>query len=60
MNGNKDVVPDLEGQVSINDFLAPSPAIVPVTVREPTDEEVAWFLSTEPVDKGQNPPSASA
>lgn len=56
MNENKDVVPDLESQISIIDFLSSSPAKVPVTAREPADEELARFLSTDPVDKNQNPP----
>ncbi|WP_426006371.1 hypothetical protein ACPFL9_05925 [Paenarthrobacter sp. NyZ202] len=38
-------IPELEGQTSINDFLAPTPAITPVELREPTDSELAAFLS---------------
>lgn len=34
----------LDGQTSINDYLSPVPAILPVEVREPTDAELATFL----------------
>ncbi|MGJ3189640.1 hypothetical protein [Paenarthrobacter sp. FR1] len=37
-------IPHLEGQMSINDFLPPSPAITPVEIREPTDLELAAFF----------------
>ncbi|MEV7605134.1 hypothetical protein AB0N65_06820 [Paenarthrobacter sp. NPDC089322] len=38
---------ELEGQTSINDFLPATPAIIPVELREPTDLELAAFLSTQ-------------
>ncbi len=37
----------LTGQTSINDYVAPTPAIIPVELREPTDVELATFLATE-------------
>lgn len=37
----------LEGQTSINDYLAPTPAIIPVELREPNDVELATFLAGE-------------
>lgn len=37
----------LDGQTSINDYLPPTPAIIPVELREPTDAELADFLSSE-------------
>jgi hypothetical protein len=37
----------LDGQTSINDYLAPIPAINPVELREPTDVELATFLTAE-------------
>jgi hypothetical protein len=37
----------LDGQTSINDYLSPIPAITPVEIREPTDGELAIFLSAE-------------
>jgi hypothetical protein len=37
----------LDGQTSINDYLAPIPAIIPVELREPTDVELATFLTAE-------------
>ncbi|MET3937171.1 hypothetical protein [Arthrobacter sp. OAP107] len=44
-NDWSDLVPELDGQTSINDYLSPTAAIVPVEVRPPTDEELAVFLS---------------
>lgn len=41
--------PQLEGQTSINDYLSPTPAIVPVELREPTDVELATFLAAESI-----------
>lgn len=37
----------LDGQTSINDYLTPIPAIIPVELREPTDAELANFLTAE-------------
>jgi hypothetical protein len=37
----------LDGQTSINDYLIPTPAIIPVELREPTDVELATFLTAE-------------
>lgn len=37
----------LEGQTSINDYIAPTPAIIPVELRQPTDVELATFLTGE-------------
>lgn len=37
----------LNGQTSINDYLTPTPAIIPVELREPTDVELATFLTAE-------------
>lgn len=54
MNENHELSPHLEGQVSINDFLPSSPAVVPVAVREPTDEELVKFLSNESSVKRKN------
>lgn len=44
-NDWSELVPELDGQTSINDYLSPTAAIVPVAVRAPTDEELAAFLS---------------
>ncbi|MHC8609775.1 hypothetical protein ACW4FP_19215 (plasmid) [Paenarthrobacter ureafaciens] len=44
-NDGTESVPQLDGQTSINDYLSPTAAIVPVEVRPPTDEELAVFLS---------------
>lgn len=38
---------ELDGQTSINDYLAQIPAITPVELREPADEELANFLAAE-------------
>ena len=38
---------ELDGQTSINDYLTPAPAITPVELREPTDAELAAFLTAE-------------
>lgn len=37
----------LDGQTSINDHLSPTPATIPVELREPTDAELASFLAAE-------------
>lgn len=37
--------PVFDGQTSISDHLAPTPATTPVEVRAPTDIELAAFLS---------------
>lgn len=37
----------LDGQTSINDYLKPIPAIIPVELREPTDLELASFLAAQ-------------
>ncbi|MDQ0757295.1 hypothetical protein [Arthrobacter sp. B3I4] len=37
----------LEGQTSINDYLDPIPAITPVELREPTDDELDAFLTAQ-------------
>lgn len=37
----------LDGQTSINDYLTPVPAITPVELREPTDVELADFLTEQ-------------
>jgi hypothetical protein len=37
--------PELPGQTSINEYLTPTTAIIPVEVREPTDVELSLFLS---------------
>lgn len=37
----------LDGQTSINDYLAATTAIIPVELREPTDAELAIFLEAE-------------
>lgn len=37
----------LDGQTSINDYLIPIPAIIPVELREPTDVELANFMTAE-------------
>jgi hypothetical protein len=37
----------LDGQTSINDYLAATTAINPVELREPTDAELAIFLEAE-------------
>jgi hypothetical protein len=37
----------LDGQTSINDYLISTPAIIPVELREPTDVELATFLTAE-------------
>lgn len=39
--------PVLEGQTSINDYLEPSIAIIPVQIKEPTDAELTAWLSSE-------------
>lgn len=44
-NDWSDLVPELDGQTSINAYLSPTAAIVPVEVRAPTDEELVVFLS---------------
>lgn len=36
---------ELDGQTSISDYLTPTTAITPVEIREPTDMELAAFLS---------------
>ena len=46
-NDWSELVPELDGQTSINDYLSPTAAIVPVAVRAPTDEELAAFLSDQ-------------
>jgi hypothetical protein len=38
---------ELDGQTSINDYLTPIPAIIPVELREPTDVELATFMTAE-------------
>jgi hypothetical protein len=38
---------ELDGQTSINDLLAATPAITPVELREPTDAELAIFLEAQ-------------
>ncbi|MFE4196431.1 hypothetical protein ACFRJ9_11245 [Paenarthrobacter sp. NPDC056912] len=43
-NTGPEPIPHFEGQISINDFLPPSPAITPVDIREPTDLELAAFF----------------
>lgn len=40
-----EIIPELDGQTSINDYLSPTAATVPVQVRAPTDEELEVFLS---------------
>lgn len=37
----------LDGQTSVNDYLTPIPAIIPVELREPSDAELAAFLTAE-------------
>ena len=37
----------LDGQTSINDYLAATTAIIQVELREPTDAELAIFLEAE-------------
>jgi hypothetical protein len=37
----------LDGQTTINDYLTPTPAIIPVELREPTDAELTTFLAAE-------------
>ena len=37
----------LDGQTSVNDYLAATTAIIPVELREPTDAELAIFLEAE-------------
>jgi hypothetical protein len=37
----------LDGQTSINDYLAATTAIIPVELREPTDAELAIFWEAE-------------
>jgi hypothetical protein len=46
-NANHPLPIHLVGQTSINDYLAPVPAIIPVELREPTDAELAAFLAAE-------------
>uniref|UniRef100_UPI003F4956FC hypothetical protein n=1 Tax=Paenarthrobacter ureafaciens TaxID=37931 RepID=UPI003F4956FC len=36
----------IDGQTSISDYLPATTAIMPVEVREPTDNELASFLAT--------------
>lgn len=38
---------ELDGQTSINDLLAATPAITSVELREPTDAELAIFLEAQ-------------
>jgi hypothetical protein len=46
-DGEHQLPTQLDGQTSINDYIAPSPAIIPVELREPTDDELATFLAGE-------------
>lgn len=54
-NGKVNMHPDaeqqqptqLDGQTSINDLLAATPAITPVELREPSDAELAIFLEAQ-------------
>ena len=38
---------ELDGQTSVNDLLAATPAITPVELREPTDAELAIFFEAQ-------------
>lgn len=46
-NNEQDPTPVIDGQTTLNDYLPPTPAITPADVREPTDQELAVFLSVE-------------
>ncbi|MFJ4030025.1 hypothetical protein ACIPWF_22020 [Paenarthrobacter sp. NPDC089989] len=46
-NQEPEPTPELEGQTSIHDFIAPTPATTPVELREPTDAEIAAFFEAQ-------------
>lgn len=50
-------MPELQGQTSINDFIAPTTATIPMDVREPSDQEIEAFFASESVgDAGEDDP----
>lgn len=47
LNAEHQPTAQLDGQTSINDYLAANTAIIPVDLREPTNAELVAFLQAE-------------